>query len=227
MKKLWLLLFLLAVAASPSPSPVFADDDDEDGGRDAISHVLVLNEADDSVKVKANVEVNFLTGSSWPSPENVACASNGGNDPCFPGHDPNQPQGSNRVAVAVSLQLNLYEGDYRGGAPLQASVGKNEKCGDDDGIEDDCLAYAKAVQSTFPVDFGRVSRERLREQMKDLERELKGIGKDLKRGRLAEDQVRAEVQKVVDRFCVIAVSIGGGCAPEQARVTEVVDSEAR
>jgi hypothetical protein len=223
-KKLWALLALpIAMIAGSGPSAAFAEGESPP----AISYVLVLNSADDTVKVDANVEVNFLTGESWSSPENVACASNGGNYPCLPGYNSNQPRGSNRTAIAVALQLNLYEGNYRGGAPFQASIGKNENCGDDDGIDDDCLAYAKAVQSTFPVEFDKVSREELREKMKGLERQLEDIGKDLKHGWLTEDVVRFEVQRVADQFCAIAVSIGGGCAPEQSSVTEGIDSAIR
>jgi hypothetical protein len=211
-----LMLVMVMVAASPA---VIARADDDDEGRSAINHVLVLNERDGSMRIQTKVQLNFLKGDWWASPENVACASNGGLDACFPGFDPAQEQGSNRTSIAVALQLNLFEGAYRGDAPAQASIAKNEKCGDNDGVEDDCFAYANATQSTFAADFDQIAKGPLRNQMDDLERQLEQIGADLRQGRIGESQVAGRVDNVVNQFCSIAAQLGGGCALGAAQVS--------
>jgi hypothetical protein len=221
------------------PGAVLADEDDDDGGysqggsgeedddrewedrgdRHVQNYVYVLNQRDESVRVRSRVDLNVLRrGGEGVTPENVGCASSGGLDACWPTCDflPVQgcidgeaPVAEERTTIAVALQLNLYEGTYKGGGPFNFAFAKNETC-------TGCFAYAEAVQSTFAVDFRNVDWHDVDKRLKRLERDLERIERDLQRGRISFEQAKAQIGGVVDRFCGLAIDLGGGCEPPAA-----------
>jgi hypothetical protein len=206
------------------PGTALADDEDDEGDEwggwsDPTNYVLQLNRRDDSRMFAGNLDVNFLRrGGEGVTPENVACASSGGLDACMvsceyiqaPGCiEGDAPAAKKRSTIAVALQLNVYEGTFKGSGPVNAAIAKNELC-------TDCTVYANAVQSTFAVNFREVDWEDVGYRLHRIERDLERIERDFERGRLSFEQAKAQVDAVIGRFCGVAVDMGGGCSPEDS-----------
>ena len=204
-----LLAILVAAPFLTSSNPVVADQNSN-----AQNYALVWNQNDDSARFRARVDLNVLkSGGLEAALDNVACASNGGFDACWPSCtfapiegciDREPPAAVDRTSVAVALQLNLYEGAYQGSPPLNFAVAKNEGC-------TGCAVYANAVQSSFAVDYSLIDLSDVEKRLERMDRTLEKLGADLEKGKINFDAAIAEVQLVVNDFCALAVEIGGGC----------------
>jgi hypothetical protein len=187
----WPVLALVALAVAlpvaGRPAITIAEDGDDWLGKGSPTNVVqILNDEDDTRRMKAHTQFNVIWGDDV-SPVNIAYAENS----CL-----------RCASAAVALQFNVYRRTPSNFAPQNAAASVNADC-------DGCFAYTKATQATVKVDSEDLI-ELGRRGMIRLNRDLNDIEQDYRRGRLTHDEMQAQVLAVVERFWQLVYRVESG-----------------
>lgn len=172
---------LAAAQATPGTNDVEVTLDLKGGGGGAKNIVKVNNRQDDHLHVRGRVQLNQITGPTV-EPINYAEAYASCTD-C--------------ETVAVALQINLIDRDARRVTPQNAAVAVNVGC-----VR--CRTIAIALQYVYSVDDPRNVPKEVEDLVREMDRELREIGKD--RDASLSDVV-ARINDVISRFETLAESL--------------------
>lgn len=166
-----------------------AEDEEEDevkseeragsGGR--TNQVRVVNRVDDRLRIKANIQLNRITGETV-SPVNIAYA---------------EATCTDCQTIAVALQINLVEHGASTVTPENYAIAINQEC-------TRCETEAIALQYVYSVDDPREVPRDVRALIREMERELKTIARD---ETISYDEALERIDAVVTDFSGLADSL--------------------
>jgi hypothetical protein len=167
------------------------EDDDDDGityserFRGDGNFVIVTNRRDERMRVRGNIDLNRIPGEE-ASPVNYAGAVGSCTD-C--------------QTYAIALQIALISWDAKTITPHNQAVAFNYRC------PRNCHTVAHAIQFVVQVDDPNEMPEEVRDAAKEMERELREIGRLANEGQIDVLTADARVNALLERFRTLGQSL--------------------
>lgn len=177
-------------AGSPSPTSdnhdsatpqQFKSHDADNGGKGGKNYVIVRNTQNNNLKVRGNVQLNQISGST-AAPENLAYAYSSCVD-C--------------QTFAVALQVNLISKQATVITPQNVALAVNEKC-------TRCKTVARAIQYNVQVDDPKQEPEDVKDLLREMDQTLNEISRD--KG-ITAAQAEQRINAVIDQFRTLSSSL--------------------
>lgn len=173
--------------ATPAPASASASPDvaisssSNAGGSGGKNEVRVVNQGDERMKIRGNVDFNRIPGPNV-EPVNLAYAASSCTD-C--------------QTIAVALQINLISRTATRIAPQNAAIAINQQC-------TRCVTVARALQYTYQVDDPQQTPQEVSDLLREMDRTLNEISQD--KG-ISLSEAESRIDAVLAQFRQLATSL--------------------